>query len=616
MFQTETLNIDYRQLYEKLLEQNAAQEALIASLRKEAGAPGSKGPPMSNLRFEFMTNLQYKVKSLSSRVKAFEAGEKFTDMKSAFKKQLAEKDREIQRLKAELAAARSGTVTVRQRWSEVFDDLDKEHKAEMDKKGREIKALKEKLLETQKQLDAEKDKLREMLKELYEARTQLDDSNERIRKLMAQINRDHENSSIPSSLKPNHKKIANSRVKSGKKPGGQAGHKHHPRKRHEPSVKIDVPPPEEYVNNPNYTETGRVITKQVVDIQLNLIVTEYSTPEFRDIRTGVRVSAEFPRGLTLDVTYGGSVKALAFLLNNHCNVSIGKVSEIISELTGGQLNLSAGMICGLSRQFSLKTQEEQKKAFADMLLEPVMNVDFTTIRVNGKNVQALVCSTPNGVLYFAKPHKGHEGVKGTPIENYQWTLVHDHDVTFYNYGGAHQECNDHPLRYLKGNMENEPNMTWSALMRGLIQEMIHFRKHLDPEDKRNPDEIYPGKVKELEARYDEILEIARKEYEYEPPGKYNKDGFNLYGRLAKYKSNHLLFLHDRRVPYTNSRSERLLRILKRKQHQVMAFRSFGGVEALCECLGTLATLKLNENNLYEGVASVFDRLEDKDIIGA
>ena len=144
-------------------------------------------------------------------------------------------------------------------------------------------------------------------------------------------------------------------------------------------------------------------------------------------------------------------------------------------------------------------------------------------------------------------------------------------------------------------------------MRELIQEAIHFRKHLNPNDMRNPNEIAPDRVKALEARYDEILEIARAEYEYEPPTKYNKDGYNLYKRLAEYKENHLLFLYDRRVPYSNSLSERLLRKLKRKQHQVMTFRSFSGLSYLCDSLGVIETLRSREENLYRNTSDIFNR---------
>ena len=163
-------------------------------------------------------------------------------------------------------------------------------------------------------------------------------------------------------------------------------------------------------------------------------------------------------------------------------------------------------------------------------------------------------------------------------------------------------------------MENEPNFKWHKQMRELLREMIHFRKDLNPDDVRNPDQIDPGRVKALEKKYDEILEIARKEYEYEPPTKYYKDGFNLYMKLFKYKKNHLLFLHDRRVPYSNSVSERLLRIFKRKQRQVMTFRSWDGLDYLCRSLGTIASLRAQEKNLYASVAMLFDRPKPTDEI--
>jgi hypothetical protein len=294
------------------------------------------------------------------------------------------------------------------------------------------------------------------------------------------------------------------------------------------------------------------------------------------------------------------------MLNSYYNVPVDKTSDFISELTSGGLRLSHGMISGLSKEFSRKTEAEQKRAFSDILLSPVMNVDFTTAKVNGKKMNVLVCSDGKIVLYFARENKGFKGIAGSPIEVYQFILVHDHDLTFYSYGGDHQECLDHILRYLKDSLQNEPHLTWSGQMRELIREMIHFRKHLEPEDARNPDEIDPEKVAELVRRYDEILAKAKDEYDYEPPSAYYRNGFNLYQRLDEYKDNHLLFLYDRRVPYSNSLAERLLRIYKRKEHQVMSFRSFGGLEYLCHALGAIASLREQGMNLYESVATIFD----------
>ena len=176
------------------------------------------------------------------------------------------------------------------------------------------------------------------------------------------------------------------------------------------------------------------------------------------------------------MNYDGSIRVFLFLLNNDCCASIDKSRKFLSDLTGGKLNISKGMISRLSREFALKTEPERRAAYADMLFSPVMHTDCTNARENGKGCYVYICATPDGkALYFARAKKGHEGVKGTVAEDYQGILVHDHDITFYSYGTDHQECLAHVLRYLKDSMDNEPGRAWNKEMHGLIQEMIHFR---------------------------------------------------------------------------------------------------------------------------------------------
>jgi len=151
-------------------------------------------------------------------------------------------------------------------------------------------------------------------------------------------------------------------------------------------------------------------------------------------------------------------------------------------------------------------------------------------------------------------------------------------------------------------MENESNLQWNKRMRGLLQEMIHYRKGLAEE---NP-ELDPDRVKEFEDRYKEVLELAKKEYDYEPPSDYYREGYNLYKRLDKYRDNHLLFLHDVGVPTNNSLCERKGRVFKRKQRQVMAFRSFDGLVYLCNSMSMIDLLSAREDNLFRSIAAILD----------
>ena len=333
-----------------------------------------------------------------------------------------------------------------------------------------------------------------------------------------------------------------------------------------------------------------------------LEVTEYHADVYYNSKTGERIHADFPSGVVNDVNYGGSIRAFLFLLNNDCCTSIDKSRKFLSDLTGGKLNISKGMVSGLCREFADKTEQERTKAFTDMLLSPVMHIDCTNPKANGKSAYVFVCSAPGGeTIYFAREHKGHEGVKGTPAEDYQGSLVHDHDTTFYKYGTDHQECLAHILRYLKDSMGNEPERSWNKEMHTLVREMIHYRNGLG-----NSAACDPDKVSWFENRYLEILKKAEEEYTDIPASEYYKDGYNLCLRMKEYMSNHLLFLHDCRVPPTNNEAERLLRGYKRKQQQAVSFRSFESIEALCQCMSMLVMMRQNEDvNLFDRVSQIF-----------
>ena len=93
-------------------------------------------------------------------------------------------------------------------------------------------------------------------------------------------------------------------------------------------------------------------------------------------------------------------------MNNECCTSIDKSRKSLSDLTGGKLNISKGMISKLCKEFALKTEQERKNIYADILLSPVMHTDCTNAKVNGKSCYVYVCATPDGkTLYFAREKK-------------------------------------------------------------------------------------------------------------------------------------------------------------------------------------------------------------------
>ena len=547
--------------------------------------------------------LMCRLKATQARNKELESGERYIQLKELHQKECRVYEHKIRKLESAIADAHKEAIRVRNYWFQVLEDMLLEFESMQKKAAQELQEMEKRALLAEKQRDDALDKVKELRFQFYEPAARLEEEQGKNLKLRAQINRDYENSSIPSSKTIKRKKITNSREKSGRKPGGQPGHKGHSRKKQEPTHPIILlPPPEEVSEDCAFKKTGKTIIKQLVSIRMMLDMTEYHADVYYNSKTGERVHAAFPDGVVDDVNYDGSIRAFLFLLNNDCCTSIDKSRKFLSDLTGGKLNISKGMVSKLSKEFALKTEPERRSAYADMLLSPVMHTDCTNARENGKSCYVYVCATPDGkALYFARRKKGHEGVKGTVAEDYQGILVHDHDITFYNYGEDHQECLAHVLRYLKSSIENEPDRTWNKKMHSLIQEMIHFRNK-----SQVPYTPETEKSSEFEKQYLKILETARKEYEDIPANTYYREGYNLFLRMEKYIRNHLLFLHDFRIPATNNEAERLLRNYKRKQAQAVTFRSFESIDYLCQCMSMLILMRLEEpENIFDRVSKIF-----------
>lgn len=546
-------------------------------------------------------NLRLEIRDLKAQIASYESGEMLRKIRETHRRDLSDKDREIRNLKAELAKAYAFLSKMRKNWLQVFDDVQKEAKKKVEEKESERAQAEKSMWEALQERDNMEQKLREERLLRYEAQTKAQETQEKLDELNSRLNKDYTNSSKPSSQTPDHKKIANSREATDRNKGAQPGHRHHERKKLEPTMPtVELAPPDEYLDTEKYRPTGKVIRKQLVSIQVVPQVIEFTAQQFRNLATGVRVHAPFPFDLADDVTYDGTVKAFAWLLNNECCVSLEKTKEFIKDITGGKIDLSIGMIAELKRQFSEKTQEERDKIFLDLMSSPTLHADFTFGRMDGKQTTVIICASGKNVLYQGREKKGNEGVKGSPAEVFQGILISDHEAAFVNLGTEHQECLSHVQRYLISIMENEPGKKWSTQMHTLIQEMIHYRNSLHGEEKADEE-----KIREFEERYDNVLQKAKEEYEEEPPADWFRDGYNLYKRMLKDKEDYLLFLKNPGVEPTNNLAERCARRFKRKNAQMMCFRSQEGVNNFCDGLSIVESLKSNGDNLFVAVADRF-----------
>ena len=102
---------------------------------------------------EYIWYLKFKNANLEQELRSYRSGNKLRQLQQDYEAVIRAKDREIRRLKEELAKAHAETVTVRKYWNEIFDDVDAERKkAVLKAQGETIRAEKN-MLAAERKID-------------------------------------------------------------------------------------------------------------------------------------------------------------------------------------------------------------------------------------------------------------------------------------------------------------------------------------------------------------------------------------------------------------------------------------------------------------------------------
>ena len=429
-----------------------------------------------------------------------------------------------------------------------------------------------------------------------------------IERLNARLSRGPENSSLPPSSEPNRKRIPNSRVKTGRKPGGQPRHPGHCR--HMPEADSEVLLEPESGCCPRcgcgMAATGNVREHTVTDVEVRTRTTAYVSSERACPACGKVAWDPFPKGAENEANYGPGIKAAIAYLVGACNVSGANARGFVNAVTGGEVDVSSGSVPNFMRQFSKMCEADLQAAFDAVAAAPVIGSDATFTRSGGRRSYIYVFHGGDAAVFRASDAKGHAGVKGSPLEDApDATVVSDHDTTYHSYGKRHAECNAHILRYLKGVTENEPGQAWAEDASSLLKKANGAAKRARAAGLESLDAELVAK---FEAVYGEILESALEGYMSSGAAsrKYPPEGIALARRMLKHADKHLLFLRDLSVPFENNGSERLLRKAKGKLKQSGGFRSTeNGEQPYCDFLTIVETAKMRDIQPYRAVHATF-----------
>lgn len=490
-----------------------------------------------------------------------------------------------------------------ERLREVIAENDARHNREIS----ELKAKQSDALNKQKDdFSAQIDELKAVVSGLRASVVSLTEEN---RKLRVIIDKNSSNSSKPPSSN-GFKEISNSRKKSGKKPGGQKGHKGNvPILFENPDTSEDLRPAVcECGGTVGYADSP--VRKQIVEISLAASVHEYIDEDGVCTVCGKKHHMTFPPRAHNPVNAGDSVRAIASMLNVEYAMPLNKIRQLILDLTDGKLSVAEGSIVNMCKELGEKLPQSIESIKEKLFLSPVLHKDETGVKINGKLQWLHTLTTKKHTLYHCDEKRGNEADKAMGVlDGWRGVLVHDHLKGLYSWLCKHAECNAHIIRYLEGIIENEPEYAdYAKEMLGLFVDANNTRKAAI---QRGESCFSSDVIDTYNKQYDEILQrwrlaiIQTMAKVKNKKTRYTREGEKLCPRLTKFKDQHLLFIHDFSVPFDNNLAERTLRMIKTKTKVSGGFRSKAGADTYALVRSYIETLRRQQMNIYVGISSAF-----------
>ena len=389
-------------------------------------------------------------------------------------------------------------------------------------------------------------------------------------------------------------------------PGGQNGHKGTTLKQTQNPDEIkELEVDRSTIATGKYTVIGYE-KRQVIDISIKKIVTEYQAQILID-ENGLRYVANFPEGITKAVQYGNALKAHSVYMSQYQLLPYDRMKEYFHNEFN--IPLSTASIYSFNMQAYNKLEPFIDIVKQNLDSSKVVHADETGVNVKGKLVWVHVNS--NKYWTYLLPHKkrGYLAMEKMGVLPYfKGVLCHDHWKTYYKFISClHALCNAHHLRELTCSYE-QYGMTWANEMLKLL---LKIKKSVDE---------FGGVLNKKESdnytkEYRQLLAKADLECPAPDPNKRKKGQRgrlkrskprNLLERLINYESDVLRFMVDVDVPFTNNQGENDLRMTKVQQKISGCFRSFAGAEIYCRVRSYIGTCKKQGVSSSDALRLLFD----------
>jgi transposase len=436
---------------------------------------------------------------------------------------------------------------------------------------------------------------------------------EQLSTLTGQLAQNSHNSSKPPSSDGYQKPAPKSlRKKSGKKSGGQPGHKGHTLK---PVEKPDHTVLHKITLCPcgcgadlSRRQAVRHESRQVFDLPPQKL---YVTAHVVEVKicpaSGTEVHAPWPEGVDAPVQYGVRFIAWLAYLSAQQLLPVERIGHMCEDLFGQ--GVSDATVQAAAHATDQSLAPFKCAVVPHLLNSSVVHADESGVRVNNKLHWLHVVCTNLVTWYGVHVKKGREAIASFGILlAYQGILVHDCCESYLNLRCKHGLCNGHILRELTFIYE-QLHQTWAEALHKLLLDM----KQAVTEHKDRNTTPSPAELSLWRRRYRAILRKGRIANPPGPPPEHKKRGRkkqtkpqNLLDRLEKHEAWVLAFLYDFRIPFTNNLAERDIRMIKVKQKVSGCFRTMEGAERFLAIRSYVSTVRKNGHQIFPAIVSALN----------
>lgn len=475
-----------------------------------------------------------------------------------------------------------------------------------------IQQLLRKINELQSIIDDMAQTISSQSKTIEQLNATIEQLNATIATLLEKKNKNSNNSSKPPSSDGLNKKNRSLKQSSGKKAGGQEGHKGFSFKvtDHPDLVEKHLPERCSYCPNREMCQAKAVVveTRYVVDCSVQTVTTAHECCEVVCPLSQETETGSFPENIRAHMQYGNHLQALVAAFNTIGAVSVNRVHQILGSVFG--IPLATGTVSNVVTRLASMCKPVVERIKKTVIAAKVAHFDETGTRIDGKTKWVHTASTKDVTYLYLGSKRGMEGMDaGGVLPAFRGTAVHDCWSPYWKYDCAHAVCCAHLLRELNGVMENHPNQTWAKAFKELLLDMKGAKETCQG---NGYDAMPDCDLQKFEEAYDAALEVGFSENPIEnpPPGKRGRPKKGkvraLIERLKKYKGEVCLFIKDFAVPFDNNQAERDIRNVKVKTKVSGCFRTDDGASSYLRVMSYVGTAVKQGLNPYSVVLQTLD----------